>query len=66
MPMPPAERARLEEEISAQAKEIEMKIGRLGGVGPKQKAEIEVEIQEHEGALRNLQNRLRMGETAFG
>lgn len=45
MPVPPAERARIEEEISTQAKEIEMKVGRFGGVGPKQKAEIEVEIQ---------------------
>jgi hypothetical protein len=66
MPLPPSEIARIQERISEQRKEIARKQARLPGVGPVQRAEIEREIEAHEGTLRSLEEELRIGEVGFG
>jgi hypothetical protein len=66
MPLPPSEIARIEEKISEEDEEIARKRARLDGVGPVEKAEIELDISEREGLVRGWVNQLRVGEVGFG
>jgi hypothetical protein len=62
MGCPPGEIENLRTKISEEEHEIQRKRGRLSGVGPVERGEIEKDIEAREGLVRDYINQVRVCE----